>query len=49
MVSRAVPITAGTAAGAGADNADALVLGKLQAWQITELRRALADLITRRP
>ena len=49
MVSRAVQITAGTAAGAGADNADALVFGKLNAWQLTELRRALAELIIKRP
>ena len=49
VVSRAVRITAGTAAGAGADNADALVFAKLSAWQLTKLRRALAELIIRRP
>jgi len=49
MVLRALPITAGATAGAGADNADALVFSKLEAWQLTELRRALAELIIKRP
>jgi hypothetical protein len=49
MVLRALPIAAGTAAGAGADNAEALVFSKLNPWQLTELRRALAELIIERP
>ncbi len=49
MVHDAVAITAGTAAGAGADNADALRFGTLKAWQIAELRRTLAELIVKKP
>ena len=49
MVHDAVAITAGTAAGAGADNADALRFGTLKAWQISELRRTLAELIVKKP
>jgi len=45
MVLGAIRIEAGTAAGAGADNADALRFGTLKAWQIAELRRTLAELI----
>jgi len=45
MVHGAVRITAGTVAGASADNADALRFGTLKAWQIAELRRTLAELI----
>ncbi len=48
MVHRAVTLRAGVAAGAGADNADALRFGTLKAWQIAELRRNLAELIVRR-
>ncbi len=47
MVHAAVSIQAGTRAGAGADNADALVFGTLKAWQIVALRRALAELIVK--
>jgi hypothetical protein len=36
---------AGTRAGAGADNADALQFSTLRAWQISELRRRVAELI----
>ncbi|MHC4716437.1 MAG: hypothetical protein ACYS5V_05660 [Planctomycetota bacterium] len=45
MVHAAVRIKAGVAAGAGADNADALRFSTLKAWQIAELRRTLAELI----
>ena len=47
MVHRAVYLKAVTRAGAGADNADALEFGTLKAWQISELRRGLAELIAR--
>lgn len=47
MVHRAVEYKAGTRAGAGADNADALQFSTLKAWQISELRRTLAELIAR--
>ena len=46
MVYGAVSIKAGRVAGAGADNADALQFSTLQAWQLAEIRRALATLIT---
>ena len=45
MVHRAVNIQAGQKAGSGADNADAMQFNTLKAWQISELRRALAELI----
>ena len=45
MVHGAVTLEAGRVAGAGADNADALVFGSLKAWQIAGLRRTVADLI----
>jgi len=45
MVAPAVDLRARTAAGAAADNADALRFGKLTAWQMAQLRRALAELI----
>jgi len=47
MVHEAIAIRAGTRAGAGADNADALVFGTIKAWQIAELRRRLAELIVK--
>ena len=46
MVAPAVDLRARTAAGAAADNADALRFGKLSAWQMSQLRRTLAQLIT---
>ncbi|MFQ5808540.1 MAG: GDSL-type esterase/lipase family protein, partial [Armatimonadota bacterium] len=45
MVHRAIDFGAGTRAGAGADNADALQFSTLKAWQISELRRRVAELI----
>jgi len=45
MVGRALPLAGTVKAGASADNADALVFGRLKAWRIAALRRALADLI----
>ncbi len=45
IVHQAVQFGAGTRAGAGADNADALQFSTLKAWQIAELRRRLAQLI----
>jgi len=45
MVHRAVRFEAGTRAGTSLDNADALEFTTLQAWQLAELRRALAKLI----
>ena len=49
MVQTALNLTAGTRAGASADNADALTFGKLKAWQLSELRRTLAELILKKP
>jgi len=49
MVQTALNLTAGTRAGASADNADALTFGKLKAWQLSELRRKLAELILKKP
>ena len=46
MVLEAVDVRARTAA--GADNADAVIFGKLKAWQLVGLRRALADLIVKK-
>ena len=46
MVAGAVDLTARTADGASADNADALRFTKLSAWQVSEFRLALAELIT---
>ena len=48
MVHGAVAIETGRVAGAGADNADALVFGPLKAWQIAALRRAVAELIAKK-
>ena len=45
MLHRAVRMRAGTRAGTGLDNADALQFSTLKAWQIAELRRRLAELI----
>jgi len=45
MVYRAVEFEAGTRAGTGADNADSLKFSTLKAWQISELRRRVAELI----
>ena len=42
---QSVQIEAGLAPGAGADNADALRFNTLKAWQLSGLRRRLADLI----
>ena len=47
MVQKAMPFQAGRKAGAAADNADANVFSVLQAWQISELRRTLAELIVK--
>jgi len=47
LVHRAMQFEAGTRAGTGADNADALQFSTLQAWQLTELRRRLAELIVK--
>jgi len=49
MVHGAVAIETGRVAGAGADNADALVFGSLKAWQLAGLRRAIAELIVKKP
>lgn len=49
MVFRAVQFSVGTRAGVGADNADALEVSGLKAWQIGGLRRALAELIAKQP
>ncbi len=45
MLHRVVKLEGGTRAGTGLDNADALQFGTLRAWQLAELRRALAKLI----
>jgi hypothetical protein len=47
MVQAALQLQAGTRPGAGADNADALQFGTLQAWQLSELRRCVAELIVK--
>ncbi|HUW82955.1 MAG TPA: hypothetical protein VMZ31_09170 [Phycisphaerae bacterium] len=47
MVQKAVQFTAGVRPGAGADNADALRFSTLKAWQISQLRLRLAELITK--
>ena len=49
IVQRAVRIEAKTAEGAGADNAEALRVSGLKAWQIEGLRRSLARLIAAKP
>ena len=49
MVGRAIRLRGATKAGAAADNADALRFGTLKAWQISELRRTLAELIVKKP
>lgn len=49
MVHAAVAIETSRVAGAGADNADALVFGSLKAWQIAGLRRAIAEAIVKKP
>jgi len=46
MVMRAAAFSAERRAGAGADDADALLFSSLKAWQIAGLRRALAELLT---
>ncbi|KKL69405.1 hypothetical protein LCGC14_2115300, partial [marine sediment metagenome] len=48
MVAAAMPIRAGTAGGASADNADALRFARVKAWQVAALRRGLAELIVRK-
>ena len=48
MVHGAVAIETGRVAGAGADNADALIFGSVKAWQLAGLRRAIAELIVKR-
>ncbi|MBN1808310.1 MAG: hypothetical protein JW909_04525 [Planctomycetes bacterium] len=48
IVTRSLELKTGRKAGAGADNADALTFGGLKTWQISELRRTLAELITAR-
>lgn len=48
LVHGAVALETGRVAGAGADNADALVFGALKAWQIAGLRRAIAELIVKK-
>ena len=49
MVTGALPIRVSTRPGAGADNADAMVSGKLTADQLSAFRRALALLIAKKP
>ncbi len=49
MVAAALNLKSTIAAGAAADNADALRFGQLKAWQLAELRRALAALIVKKP
>jgi hypothetical protein len=49
LVHAAVEFEAGTRAGAGADNAEALQFSTLQAWQLSELRRRVAELIVQTP
>ncbi|HUT32356.1 MAG TPA: hypothetical protein VNE39_02660 [Planctomycetota bacterium] len=48
MVHAAAAIQTSRVAGAGADNADALVFSGLKAWQIAGLRRAVAELIVKK-
>jgi hypothetical protein len=48
ILHRSISIEAGVAAGASADNADALRFSALKAWQVAELRRQLAALILRK-
>ncbi len=47
MVAAAVRIEAGRKAGAGADDADALRFSSLKDWQISQLRKRLAELIVK--
>ena len=49
MVMQAVGLEAGRAAGANADDADAVKFAALKDWQIAGLRRALAELIVAGP
>ena len=49
LVRRAARYEAGRVAGAGADNADALQFSTLKTREIAELRRAVAELIVKRP
>lgn len=48
VVNRSVPFGVGVEKGAAADNADALHFNSLQAWQIVELKKALAKAIVAR-
>jgi hypothetical protein len=48
MVHQAINIKAGQKAGTSADNADAMQFNTLKAWQISELRRTLVELIVQR-
>jgi len=48
MVHGAIAIETGRVAGAGADNADALIFGSVKAWQLAALRRAVAELIVKK-
>jgi hypothetical protein len=47
MVQRVIQFEAGTRSGSGADDADTLKFSTLKAWQISELRRRVAELIVR--
>jgi len=47
LISERIPNQAGIKAGAHADNADALIFRAIKAWDISELRHALAELIVR--
>jgi hypothetical protein len=45
LLARVLPLSAGSAAGASLDDADAARFGSLTGWQIAGLRRGLAELI----
>jgi len=49
LVRRAARFEAGRVSGAGADNADALQFSTLRADELADLRRAVAELIVKRP
>jgi hypothetical protein len=49
IVFKTVRVGAKVAEGAGADNADALRFKTLSAWELAQLRRALAEKITAKP
>ncbi len=47
MLEEVMSFKAETRSGAAADNADSLKFATLKAWQISELRRCLAELIVK--